>query len=179
MKKTKDEVSDVDDSVGFNVEPDENVDETHGVVPPHMLDAIKSSKHKTAAEKAKATEQKEVDSKVREDREEAGKKPGFTKVTSVTSAATPASKKEVKAEDHQESKKKKTPIWDSLKDRKISVFSLPVTDVSYHLAFISETPTSMIGGFQIPALISTLESNFGKEFEFTVFDKKKVEIKKK
>lgn len=176
MKKTKDaehDVSDLNDS-DLVVDAESSEKNSPSIVPPHMLDAIKASKSKDLSakeklllDKALVTEPVKADQDLRE---ESSKKPGFKKVTAET-------KSEAKPEETKSSRK--TPIWDSLKDRQISLFSLPETAVSYHLSFFSEGPTGMLGGFQVPALISALENAFGKEYEFNVVDKKKVEIKRK
>lgn len=80
--------------------------------------------------------------------------------------------------DVKKSSVKKTPIWDSIKNRKISLFSLPEDHLSKYVEFLNETPTALVATFKLPSLPSALEK-YLSDMTIEVIDKNKIEIKRK
>lgn len=73
---------------------------------------------------------------------------------------------------------KKTPIWDSFKVQKVSLFNLPKEEVSKYVELLNETPTACVVTFKLPALPSFLEASIDS-FSFEVIDRTKLEVKRK
>jgi len=74
--------------------------------------------------------------------------------------------------------KPKTPLWDLVKSKKVSVFNLPESEISEHVKFLSETPTTLIVTFTLPAIPSVLSCHL-TDMSVDLIDKSRLEIKRK
>mgnify|MGYP003539711957 CR=1 FL=1 len=74
--------------------------------------------------------------------------------------------------------KPKTPLWDLVKSKKVSVFNLPESEISEHVKFLSETPTTLIVTFTLPAIPSVLSYHL-TDMSVDLIDKSRLEIKRK